>query len=130
KAFPLKIVYAIRLVLALATLVLFTAGFLGLLVMLGGEIEFTRYFTHTYATALFLGSLGFAAAKFTGNIGVSYIVAFGFYIIQAFFPIEITKHFYLFTLRSEEYSVIPLYMCAVTLIAAPFFMGIKIFRNK
>ena len=126
KVIPLKIVYMIRLVSALATLALFTAGFLGLLVILGGDIEFTRYFTHTYATALFLGSLGFAAAKFTGNIGVSYIVAFGFYIVQAFFPIEITRYFYLFTLRSDEYYIVPIYVCALILIVSPVLISIKV----
>lgn len=126
KVIPQRFVYLIRLMGALAALALYTAGFIGLLILLGGEIEFSRYFIHTFATALILGSIGFAATKFSGNFGIGYMLAFGFYIVQAFIPVKIiTEHFYIFTLKSEAYSIIPLYVCAFVFIIIPFFKGIK-----
>ena len=124
KAVPVKAVYLIRLAEALLTLVLFTAGFLGLLLLFGSEIEFTRYFFHTLGTALLLGSLGFAGTRFAGNIGVGYLIAFGFYVVQMFLPVDRianAEYFFIFTLLIETNNILLIYICALFLIIVPFF---------
>jgi hypothetical protein len=123
KAMPIKAVYLIRLVQALFALVLFTAGFIFLLFIFGSEIEFARYFIHTFAVAFLLGSLGFAGTRFAGNISVGYLIAFGFYIVQMFLPvdrIESAEYFFIFTLIRETRSIIPMYICAFILVLIPF----------
>ena len=130
KAVPLRAVYVIRFVEALLALVLYTAVFIGLLVLLGGvELEFTRLFIHTLAPALLLGGLGMAGTRFGGNIGVGCMIAFGFLMIQHFFPIEITKYFHIFTLEGE-YSVIMVYLCAFAFVLISFIKGAKIGVRK
>jgi hypothetical protein len=123
KSVPIKAAYLIRFVETLTVLLLFTAGFIFILCLFGSEIEFNRYFIHTLATALFLGSLGFAGTRFTGNIGVGYTIAFGFYIIQMFLPEKIIERFtyiYIFTLQSEAYDTIPIYILSLGFIIIPF----------
>lgn len=123
KSVPVKTVYLIRLAEALITLLLFTAGFVSLLHLLGSEINFTRYFVHTFAVAFLLGSLSFAGTRFTGNIGAGYLITFGFYVLQMFLPvdrIETAKYFCIFTLIIENSNIIPMYICSVILIAVPF----------
>jgi len=123
KAVPIKAIYLIRLAEALTALVLFAAGVVWILLLLGAEIEFKRYFIHTFATALLLGSLGFAGTRFSGNIGVGYIIAFGFYIIQMFLPDEIIEkahYIFIFTLRSETYSSIPIFIFSIVFIGVSF----------
>lgn len=119
KALPIKIVYIIRLAGALFALIIFTAVFIFLLSLLGNELEFGRYFVHTLATALFLGSLAFAGTRFSGNVGVGYLIAFGVYIMQMFIPsmqINKTENLYIFTLLGEVNNVVYIYMCAFILI--------------
>jgi len=123
KTVPVKAAYLIRLVQALVALLLFTAGFIFILSFLVSEIEFKRYFIHTFATALLLGSLSFAGTRFTGNIGIGYIIAFGFYIIQMFLPdgiLERAEYIYIFTIRNETYSIVPIYISALCCIIIPF----------
>jgi len=123
KPFPVKTVYFIRFLEALAALVLFTTGFVLALSLMNGEISFTRYFAHTLAAALLLGSLGFMGTRFSGNIGVGYITAFGVYIMQMFLPdgiIEKAPHIYIFTLQNETYGIFPIYLFSLIFIAASF----------
>jgi len=124
KTMPTQTMYLIRLIQALAALVLFTAGLILSLSLLGGEIEFKRYFVHTFAIALLLGGLGFMGTRFSGNIGVGYIIAFGFYIIQMFLPdeiIEIVPYIYIFTLKNETSGIFLFYIYSFILIIIPFF---------
>jgi hypothetical protein len=123
KAMPVKAIYIIRLTEALLTLILFTAGFIGLLILFGNEIEFKHYFIHTLGVALLLGSLGLVGTRFTGNISVGYLIAFGFYVLQMFLPldrIEIGEYIYIFTLIVETNNIIYIYLFAFILIAVPF----------
>ena len=125
KVVPLRTVYFIRLAIALLALAIYLAGFIWLLILLGGsDIEFKRFFIHTLATALLLGGLGMAGTRFGGNIGVGYMIAFGFYMIQQFFPIELIRHFYIFTLKGD-YNLITVYLGAALLIIAPLVKSAK-----
>jgi len=119
KAIPLRVVQFIRLVEALITMALSTAGFIWFLMIFDGELEFKKFFMHSFATTLLLGGLGMACTRFSHNIGIGYMLAFGFYIVQQFFPYEVTRYFYIFTLK-REYGVLPVYVCAAFLIVISF----------
>lgn len=106
KLTPLSEIYVTRLILATVALVCILTGFIG--VMLLNDCHFTvgSFIFGTFATAFFLGSLGFAAYSLFDNMVVGYMLPLGYYMLNLFSGARL-GNFYLFSLAhgslSEKY---------------------------
>jgi hypothetical protein len=95
-------IYFVRLVLSAISLFLLIIGFIAVMLLMSCEFDVLKYIFGTFATAFFLGALGFAAYAVSDNIVAGYLLPLGYYTFNMFSGSEQLKNIYLFTLAKES----------------------------
>ncbi|ASA23842.1 hypothetical protein [Paenibacillus donghaensis] len=91
--------YIIRLGLALTSLLGMIGCFIAIMQLNECQFAAGPYLFGTFATAVFLGALGFAAYALADNVVVGYMLPLGYYMLNTFAPDKLS-HFQLFTLST------------------------------
>ncbi|WP_334074469.1 hypothetical protein [Paenibacillus sp. A14] len=106
KLTPLSGIYVTRLILATVALVCILTGFIGVMLLNDCQFAVDAFIFGTFATAYFLGSIGFAAYSLFDNMVVGYMLPLGYYMLNLFSGAKL-GNFYLFSL--EKGSLIEKY---------------------
>jgi len=93
--------YFIRFILAAASILILISGFVAVMILSSCEFDAIKFIFGTFATAFFLGALGFAAYAITDNIVAGYLLPLGYYVFNMFSSSKQLKNFYLFTLNRD-----------------------------
>lgn len=116
------VVYVLRILLAAIALFLMIFAFLLIMAKSGSDIPMTKYTFGTFASALFLGSLGILACGITNNITFGYMLPILFYVLNIFSGARYLGKLYLFSLTqgsmTEKYFlfVISIILISLTLV--------------
>lgn len=91
--------YLIRLTLAVVVLLCILSGFIGVMLLNHCQFAAGPFIFGTFATAFFLGSIGFAAYSLSGSVAIGYMLPLGYYMLNIFSGVRLGK-LYLFSLAS------------------------------
>ncbi|GGF59465.1 ABC transporter permease [Paenibacillus albidus] len=98
---PYTGVLLIRLMLALTVLLCLVSSFIGVMLLNHCQFAAGPFILGTFATALFLGSLGFLAYSLSDNLVTGYILPTVYYTLNMFSGQKL-GNFYLFSLSKES----------------------------
>ena len=98
----MTVVYLIRFVLAAVSLYILISGYITVMILMSCEFEVLTFIIGTFATAFFLGALGFITYAISDNIVTGYFVPLGYYTFNIFVGSEQLKNIYLFTLTKNS----------------------------
>lgn len=91
-------VCTVRILLAVAALLLLISGFIGVMLMNSCEFNAGEFILGTFATAFFLGASGFLAYALSNNVVIGYLVPVCLYMVNMFSSSGKMKSLYLFSL--------------------------------
>lgn len=96
-------IYLIRFILSAVSLLLLVSGFIAVMILLSCEFDALKYIFGTFATAFFLGSLGFTAYAVSDNVVAGYLFPLGYYMFNMFSGRSL-KNLYLFSLSGNSFT--------------------------
>ena len=96
------LIYLVRFILASISLMILVSGFTAVMLLSSCEFDALKFIAGTFATAFFLGALGFTAYAISDNIVAGYLFALGYYTFNMFSSSAQLKNIYLFTLASNS----------------------------
>ncbi|MGN7493279.1 hypothetical protein ACTHPF_19185 [Paenibacillus sp. SAF-054] len=104
KTTPQTGVQLIRLLLALVTVLVLIWGMAAWMQMMDSHFPAARYIGGTFATAFFLGSLGYAAYGLSDQLTIGYMLPLAYYLANMFTGSKYVGHFYLFSLGNGSFN--------------------------
>ena len=96
------LIYLVRFMLAAVSLMILISGFTAVMILSSCEFDAAKFIAGTFATAFFLGALGFTAYAITDNIVAGYLFALVYYTFNMFSSGAQLKNIYLFTLADND----------------------------
>ncbi|MWV46017.1 ABC transporter permease [Paenibacillus sp. HJL G12] len=104
KATPQTGVQYIRLLLASLTIVVMVWGMVTVMQAMDSHFPAARYIFGTFASAFFLGSIGFAAYGLCNQLAIGYMVPLAYYLTNMFTGSKYVQYFYLFSLGNGSFD--------------------------
>jgi len=93
----------LRLIMSLLFMAFCITAMIAAMRLLQCDFEAIKYMFGTFATALFLGAIGFTFHAISNNVIVGYLAAFTYYLLNLSLGRKL-NHFYLFTLARDSMS--------------------------
>jgi len=96
-------IYLIRFIISAIFLFILISGFIFIMIMMSCEFDTLRFILGTFATAFFLGSVGFLTYAVSDNIVFGYMASLGYYVFNMFNGSKL-KNLYLFSLGKNSFT--------------------------
>jgi hypothetical protein len=96
-------IYLIRFILSIISLFIFISGFIVFMVLMSCEFDTLKFILGTFATAFFLGSIGFITSAVSNNVVFGYMASLGYYVFNMFNSSKL-KNLYLFSLGKGSFT--------------------------
>ncbi|MDV3427830.1 MAG: hypothetical protein LIR50_12530 [Bacillota bacterium] len=99
-----NIIYLVRIVIAVLTMLLLISGFVFYMKQSGCKFNDVSYITGTFDGSLFLGALGLFSYGVSGSISIGYMVPMVYYILNLFGGSEHLGNLYLFSMTQGSFE--------------------------
>jgi hypothetical protein len=93
----------LRFILSTIFLFILISGFIIIMILMSCEFDTLRFILGTFATAFFLGAIGFLTSAISNNVVLGYMASLGYYVFNMFNASK-TKIISLFSLGTGSFT--------------------------
>ncbi|MDB0440235.1 ABC transporter permease [Clostridioides difficile] len=98
------VIQLIRLIMSIISMIVLIAGFVLVLKHLGGGFPIFKYIVGSFASAMFIGSLGMLFSNLFNNTIIGYMVSIGYLILNMMTKDKYVGNFFIMSMSRESFD--------------------------
>ncbi|MGS5517590.1 ABC transporter permease [Clostridioides difficile] len=98
------IVQSIRILMSIISIAVLIIGFVNVLIYLGGDFPVTEYIVGSFASAMFVGSLGMFFSNLFNNTIIGYMVSIGYLILNMMTKDKYVGNFFIMSMSQGSFD--------------------------
>lgn len=104
KSLSQVIVQLIRILMSIISIAVLIIGFVNVLIYLGGNFPGTEYIVGSFASAMFVGSLGMFFSNLFNNTIIGYMVSIGYLILNMMTKDKYVGNFFIMSMSQGSFD--------------------------